>query len=109
MNTKLNHVQNWLELAQKTNWSVSGLAKACGISVRALQLHFHKKFSMAPKVWLVQERQKQAIGLLSDGSCIKETAAQLGYKCAHHFSRDFKRHWGCCPTQIESSEQKLRI
>ena len=108
MNTKLNNDPNWLELAQKTNWSVSGLAKACGVSVRTLELHFLKKLNCSPKAWLLQQRQQQALPLLRAGSSVKETAATLGYKSGYHLSRDFKKHWGYCPSQIDKYYQKIQ-
>jgi transcriptional regulator GlxA family with amidase domain len=40
MNTKLNHVQDWLKLAKQANWSVSKLAKLCQVSTNTLRRHF---------------------------------------------------------------------
>lgn len=102
MNTRLNHVQNWPELAHKANWSVSGLAKNFGISIRTLELHFIKHFGQSPKIWLTKLRQQQAAELVREGLAVKEAAARLSYKHAHHFSRDFKKYWGCLPAKIDS-------
>jgi transcriptional regulator GlxA family with amidase domain len=99
LNTKLNNVQNWQELAPKANWTVAGLAKERNISTRTLELFFLKHFKQTPKNWMADERQKRAFRLLVDGSSVKETAAELGYKHTQHFSRDFKKHWGYCPTK----------
>lgn len=99
MNTKLKHVQDWLKIAKQANWSVMRTAKLCGVSVRALELHFLKTWGMAPKVWLAEKRQKQAVELLGHGISVKEIAAELGYKHAHHFSREFKKMHGYCPTE----------
>lgn len=109
MNTRLNHIQNWNDLAQNTKWSVSMMAKVCKVSVRTLQLHFKKQMDTTPKKWLAEHRQKCALNLLRDGSTIKEIAGQLGYKHTTHFSREFKKHWGRCPTQIVSTTSKLRV
>ena len=98
MNTKLNYIQNWPELAEEANWSGRTLARNCGISLRTLQRHFLEKMRKTPKVWLDEQRHRQAVKLLQDGSSIKETAAHLGYKHAHHFSRNFKKHFGFPPT-----------
>lgn len=99
MNTKLKHVQNLPELARQANWSAAQLAKMCGVSRRTLARSFKKQFAKSPKIWITEQRQKQAVKLLRDGFCVKETAAELGYNCAHNFSRDFKKHWGYCPTK----------
>lgn len=103
LHTKLNHVQNWLELARQSKWSVSGLAETCGLSMRTLELYFLKKYHKTPKSWLVEERQTQGLKLLSEGFTVKETAGRLGYKHTHHFSRDFKKRWGHCPTAVRQN------
>jgi transcriptional regulator GlxA family with amidase domain len=103
VNTKLNHVRDWLVLARQANWSVSKLAKQCRVSARTLERHFVKTMRKAPKAWLAEQRQIVANLLLEDGSSVKEAAASLGYKHPTHFSRDFRRHFGYAPTgQTES-------
>jgi transcriptional regulator GlxA family with amidase domain len=97
-NSRLNNIQDWTELAQQANWSASVLAKKCGVSVRTLERYFLKQMGKNPKAWLAEQRQHHAIELLHDGSSVKETAACLGYKHSTHFSREFKEHWGHCPT-----------
>jgi transcriptional regulator GlxA family with amidase domain len=98
MNTRLKHTQNWQKLAQEANWSVSKTAKLCGVSVRTLERHFFVEMGKTPKTWLVEQRQKQAMELLRNGCSVKETASQLGYQYAQHFSREFKWYWGRSPT-----------
>jgi len=41
---------------------------------------------MTPKAWLAENRQKQAVELLSQDISVKGAAAKLGYKYCHHFS-----------------------
>ena len=107
MNSRLLHIQNWPELAQQANWCVAALARLCGVSVKTLERHFHKNMGTTVKALLVEQRQHRAIELLRDGSSVKETASQLGYSYAHHFSREFKKHYGCCPTtQMASTKPK---
>ena len=108
---RLKHLeeQEWLKLAQDAEWSVSKLAKLCKVSVRGLELRFHKQMDRTPKEWLVEQRQKQAAKLLRDGSSVKETAGKIGYKYSNHFSREFKNHWGHCPTKIGPKNRKLRL
>jgi transcriptional regulator GlxA family with amidase domain len=62
MNSKLNHVKNWPELAQAANWSAAILAKKCGVSVRTLERHFLKEMGKSPKAWLAETRQQLAVG-----------------------------------------------
>jgi AraC family transcriptional regulator, transcriptional activator FtrA len=99
MNTKLNHVQNWPELAKQAKWSASALAKECGVSIRTLHRHFVKHIGKNTKIWLAEQRQQNARQLLCDGSSIKETAACLGYKQPNNFARHYKGQTGICPSQ----------
>jgi transcriptional regulator GlxA family with amidase domain len=98
VNTKLNHVQNWLELAIEAKWSAAALAKRCGVSVRTLHRHFLKHTGKSTQSWLAEQRQRNALELLRNGTSVKETASLLSYSQPGNFSRKYKRHWGICPS-----------
>ena len=98
MNTRLNHIQNWPELARQANWSVAVLAMQCRVSKRTLHRHFLKHMGRSPKAWLIEERQRSALELLRNGSTIKEIATWLGYKQPGNFTRQYKSLWGVCPS-----------
>ena len=104
MNTKLKHVQNWSEVAQQANWSVAKMAKSLRVSEDSIRRHMSALFGKTPRQWLAEDRQRQALVLLCDGSSVKETAARLGYKQQTNFTRKFKKDWGACPT-IQSAER----
>jgi AraC-like DNA-binding protein len=99
MNTRLNQIQNWHKLAHNANWSASALAKQCGVSLSTLHRYFVKHMGKNPKTWLAEQRQHNAVQLLSGGASIKETAACLGYKLPSNFTRKYKIFWGKCPSQ----------
>jgi AraC-like DNA-binding protein len=103
MNTQLNHIQNWPQLAPEVKWSASALAKKCGVSVSTLERYFLKKTGKSPKVWMTEQRQREAAELLHGGSSVKEIAAYLGYKHPSHLTNEFKKHWGHCPTNNTTS------
>ncbi|HWY29504.1 MAG TPA: helix-turn-helix transcriptional regulator [Candidatus Acidoferrum sp.] len=92
MNTKLNCVENWPELAKQANWTVGKLAKQCKVSPRTLERFFLKNMVKSPKTWLLEQRQQQAGNLLHNGYSVKELASILGYKYPSHFSLEFKRY-----------------
>jgi transcriptional regulator GlxA family with amidase domain len=100
MNTPLNCIQNWPELAQQANWSVVDLSKLCRVSVRTLERHFLKKMRETPKVWLTKQRHEWARQQLQRGCSVKETASRTGYKYPSTFSREFSKHWGICPANV---------
>lgn len=98
MNSRLNQIQDWLPLAQHANWSVTRLAKLCKVSVRTIERHFLKTIGKAPKAWMTEQRQMQAVKHLRNGSLVKETASLLGYRHAATFTREFKKIYGQNPT-----------
>jgi len=98
LNTKLNHIQNWHELARQARWSASALAKQCGVSKDTLRRQFMKQFEKPPGAWLAEQRQRCAVDLLRAGFSVKETADCLGYKQQTNFTRKFKGFWGNCPS-----------
>ena len=106
MNSKLNKIQNWPELAYQASWSVSGMAELCGVSVRTLERHFLKQFGKSPIEWLAEKRQNQARRMLNRGSSVKETAASLGYEHSTNFIRKFKKYWGRCPARKQLKQNK---
>ena len=98
MNTKLKQIQDWPQLARQARWSAAMLAKLCNISTDTLCRHFLVATGKTTRQWLVDERQRQALVLLRDGSTVKETAMCLGYKQQTNFTRKFKKFHGVCPS-----------
>jgi AraC-like DNA-binding protein len=92
MNTCLLNIENWLELAKKSQWKVLALAKECKRSVRTLEIFFQKHFKKSPKRWMIEERQRQAIQRLNAGNTVKQTAFDLCYKHPSHLTNDVKMH-----------------
>jgi AraC-like DNA-binding protein len=107
MNTKLHHIQNWEELAKQAKWSVSNLAKLCGVSTETLRQHSKSYMGKSTQAWMAENRQQQAIQLIRDGTSIKETAYHVGYQQQTNFTRQFKTHWGFCPSQKPWSRTNL--
>jgi AraC-like DNA-binding protein len=89
MNSKLNHIQNWPELVQQANWSISLLAEKSGVSTRTLERYMFRKFGKCPRSWMAEQRQRRAIELFQNGSNVNETAVSLAYQHARNFSSKF--------------------
>jgi AraC family transcriptional regulator, arabinose operon regulatory protein len=101
--SRLDKIQNWPELAHQSGWCVIVLARQCAVSPRTLERYFREQMRAPPKKWLAEQRQHEALKLLNEGFSVKETAFQLGYKHAAHFSRQFKKELGFCPTQVNTN------
>ena len=104
MNTYLGGIKNWARLATKANWSASALARNCHVSLRTLERYFIKELDQSPKKWLKEQRQREGLRLLREGSGVKQVAALLGYSHANQFSRDFKEHWGFTPSDASQPQ-----
>lgn len=82
----------------------AGALVGCGVGEELWRLIadvgavFPEKMGKHPKAWLSEQRQQRANELIQGGSSVKETAAQLGYKHPSHLTNEFKKQWGCCPT-----------
>ena len=103
MNSRLQRIQSWTELAQRANWSAAMLAKECGVSLRTLERYFLKQMAKKPKAWLAEQRQFNAAELLQQGLSVKETAEFLHYKHPSHLTNGFKKYWKHCPTKYYGS------
>ena len=78
---------------------ISELAALCGISEVYFRRIFHALHGKSPKEYVIDMRIERARRLLSDGSfTVREVAALCGYFEETHFSREFKRHTGCSPS-----------
>jgi AraC-like DNA-binding protein len=78
--------------------TATALAKAAGLSLRALQRLFHDHVGVPPK-WVIQRfRLQEAAWRLAEGcDDLAGLAAELGFFDQAHFSRDFTRLLGVAP------------
>jgi AraC-like DNA-binding protein len=106
LNSPLQRIQSWPQLARQASYSVSALAKACGVSVRTLERFFLPAFGETPRRWLKRLRMQRAVELLCGGSNISETADRLGYKYPTHFSAEFKQVHGVPPRDYGSTSME---
>ena len=102
---QLQRVTDWPARAHTAKYCVHTLAASYGVSVRTLERHIKHEFAWCPHAWLMLVRMQRALELLLDDSSVKETAFELGYGHPHNFSRDFKKHFGYCPTKVALHSQ----
>lgn len=104
MRIQVKTIEEWIDLAKRTDWSVSVLAEYCKLSVRTLHRHILKATGTSTKKWINSERYKEAIHLLRQGASVKEAADRVGYRHSTNFSRQHKHFCGKSP----SSQRKYR-
>ena len=71
-------------------------------SSRALQYAFRQKLGCTPKQWIRQQRLERALEQLQQNggsSSIRQVAWACGYRHMGLFATDFKRRFGCTPSQ----------
>jgi len=100
MNGRLDMIDHWPKLAALAHWNVAELAELCGVSVKTLERYCLKTFGLPPHQWLCKLRLEQAATDLQNHASVKLAANKAGYPHAHHFSRDFKKHFGRPPSRF---------
>ena len=98
--SRLHAICDWLKLARNARFRAACLAEACGVSLRQLERFILRTVGKTPQQWLNALRQCEAITLLKQGKPIKEITYLLGYRQPSHFSREFKRVHGMCPSAM---------
>jgi AraC-like DNA-binding protein len=86
------------------------LADEAGLSLRSLQRLFREYVGVSPKWLLRRYRLQEAAFLLGQGADVSlaPLASELGYFDQAHLARDFRRLFGCAPTQYRSSQSGRR-
>ncbi|MGV6851810.1 MAG: ATP-binding protein [bacterium] len=107
----LPHTQNEFtrQLAQlnqealvRSNYSVQDLAKDLHVDRTTLLRKMKKNLNMTPSQYIRETRLAIAKQLLIDSKgSVSEVAYTVGYESLSHFSRNFKEHFGCSPSQVQ--------
>ena len=95
-----SNASDWLEIAKKSAYQATVLAKELSISQRQLRRRTHANFGRSPQKWLNEQRLVQAAEMLKRMRIVKIVALRLGFKQLSHFSREFKLHYGISPTRF---------
>ncbi|HLX72310.1 MAG TPA: helix-turn-helix transcriptional regulator [Verrucomicrobiae bacterium] len=98
MASRLDHVHDWNKVAADAHFSVSKLAKECGVSERQLRRYFLKQFGKSPREWMAAQRMRKVRPLLATGKSVKEIAAQAGFNHQSNFARSFKHYYNATPS-----------
>lgn len=97
--TLVARAQNHVRADPETPHTVADLCVALRVSRRTLQAAFQKVLGLSPATWLRTQRLAGAHRALRDARSVAEAATQWGFWHLGLFARDYKRQFGCLPSQ----------
>src|SRR5256885_824990 len=108
MSSRLDVISNaeWLPLARKAGFRVRALAQSLSVSSEGLRIYMKLRFNATPKDWLVALRLRDAPRLLGERQFVREVAKASKYRYPTHFSRAFRKVYGCSPRAFATAENR---
>ncbi len=94
------------QLAASADWkvTVSDLARTVACSPTHLRRLFQQAFGVSPRQWLLEQRLQRAAYLLQvTEKSVQQIADICGFDSLSHFTRYFRRKFGCSPAQYRKS------
>lgn len=96
--------RNYIDMHYIELRDLSMLSKVMGMSTAQICRLFKRFGQEGPYRHLTRCKMGHAAGMLAANRIqVKEVAYEVGYPDPYHFSRLFKQHFGCCPTQFAAS------
>ena len=99
---------SWEHLAKQAQYRPRQMANLCAVSLRTVQRHFRKHYSLCVTEWLRDVRMEEAKRRILAGDSIKAVAIDLGFKQLSHFSHVFKATFGIAPSFF-AGEKKCHL
>lgn len=99
---------SWEQIAKQAQYRPRQMANLCAVSLRTLQRHFRKHYSLSVREWLRIVQMDEARRKILAGDSIKAVAIDLGFKQLSHFSRVFKAAFGVAPSLL-AAEKRSRL
>lgn len=83
------------------DFSIAALAEDCGLSGDVLARRFRQLIGQSPRARLTALRMAEARSLLARGLGVGETAALVGFDDPFWFSKQYRRHHGVPPRDMQ--------
>ena len=99
-NTIIRRAQQYISAHLREKLSVTLVANRIDVSPSYMTALFHKHLGISPGEYIRRAKLQESKLLIQEGALnFTEIAAALEYSTVHHFSRQFKEHFGITPTQ----------
>jgi len=105
-NRRMSRIVRYLSEHFNEPIGIEQLAHDWGLSTSALHHSFHKATGMSPLQFLKKTRLCKARALMVERGLDAGLAGyEVGYTSNSQFSREFKRMFGMCPSEIRRQQQ----
>lgn len=94
-----NQAVRWLTLQYSQPISIDMMAKALGYHRSYLSKIFKQYTGKSPSQYLLKIRMERARNLLREPLTIEQVASSVGFPDSLYFSKQFRKWYGCSPTQ----------
>ncbi|MFC1642692.1 AraC family transcriptional regulator N-terminal domain-containing protein [Myxococcota bacterium] len=99
---RVARVVSYLEKNFLEPLDVKAIAEQAGMSASSLHEHFRRATSLSPIQFVKRLRLHEARAQVLGGRTASEAAYAVGYSSPSQFSREFRRMFGCAPSQISA-------
>ncbi|NOU71772.1 helix-turn-helix domain-containing protein [Paenibacillus sp. LMG 31458] len=108
------HKEDWVteaveffQLHYTEQLSIERVARMAGVHRSHFTLTFTQRMGLSPQQYVQQLRMDRAKQLLYDHSLtVSEISQSVGYPDLYAFSRAFKKHIGCSPSEYRSKDKE---
>lgn len=102
---QLSKVFDFIEANYDRSLTLSDVAVAVGYSPSYLTNLVRRQTGQTVQTWIIERRMAAARSLLLEtDERVEEIAAKVGYQCAVHFFRQFRKHHGTTPQAWRMSQ-----
>lgn len=103
-NTIIRRAQQYISAHIRDKLSVTLVAQGIDVSPSYMTALFQKHLSISPGEYIRRAKLHECKQLIQQGQLnFTQIAAALEYSTVHHFSRQFKEHFGITPTEYAKS------
>lgn len=99
---RVEAVRETLEALYWEEHSLASLAASVGMSPFQFARVFRELTGYPPHRYLLRVRLERASRMLLDGKSVTETCFDVGFSNLSHFTRSFRRRFGCAPSSFKA-------